>query len=55
MDAGLSDVGAEPFPPRQRVDKLPSAPRGAVRGGPTVDQEDQEFRSGTGAVYEPLN
>ena len=55
VDAGWSDLEAEPFPQRRRVDELPSAPCRAVRGELTMDREDQEFRSGTGAVYEPLN
>ena len=55
VDAGWSDLGAEPFPPRRRVDELPSAPPRVVRGEPSIEREDQEFRSGTGAVYEPLN
>ena len=55
VDAGWSDLGAKPFPLRRRVDKLPSAPHRVAREEVAINQDDQDLRSGTGAVYEPLN
>ena len=53
IDAGWSDLGAEQYTPRRRVDELPSAPRRAVQADSSL--ADHELRSGTGAVYEPLH